>query len=871
MPEVSPPKWSRRLLRLFIHKDYIEEIEGDLEEVFYDDLEQLSAKQASLYYSLGVFKLFRLNLIKNLKWIYKLGLINGIMRTIRLAFRNLLKFKTHSAINLAGLSLGLAIGGLILLYVMDELSFDKFHQNADRIYKVVTASPDGGMETNAHPVGYKLKTEYPEVESVVYIQNPPRGFKVYHNEERFEQKIFFASEEFFDVFSFPLISGDKETALKNPYTAVISKSLEDQFFDGSAIGQTLTIRDSIQFKVTGVVADVPRNSHIQFDVLVSFATFPDFRYFSYSDGWGYFNARNYIMLKEGIDGDAFQAKALNIYDENIGEWLTEMGVSFTTKLIPLNDIYLKASYGNGLGPKGSIKRVRTVSIIAIFLILLAAINYVNLSTARSAFRAKEVGMKKIVGSSRRGIIAQFMTESLLLTIISFLIGLVMISAILPFFNELMIKEYTLLSFITPEYILAIVLLLAVVAFLSGYYPAVIISGLNPLSALSGKLNKTFKGLSLRKGLITFQFFVSSALVLATILVINQINYMQNQDLGFDKEQVLVLDATNLPRVSSKQVLKNELEALPGVESVSHNNAIPGRPGWQGQWAYPGKEEGEQVDTEYMAIDEQYIATLGLKLIAGENFDLKKPSDLEEGLIINETCVYAMGWNGPEDAIGKRIVSPSRTPQGTVIGVVKDYHGLGLQEEIWAKAMDFSSENYGRYYAIKYQANKTYDLIKSIEKKWSSTFGDHPLEYFFLDEDFERQYREENQLAKVLSIFAVIIIIVSAIGLFGLISFVALSRTKEVGIRKTMGASIQQIVFILSKEFIYLVVIGNILAVPLVWYFGNQWLEDYAYHTTINPIIFVVTLLVTSIIAFATVSIQTIKTARMNPVTSLRYE
>ena len=508
MSSVSPPKWPGKLLRLFINKDYLEEIEGDLEEVFYDDAEYLSLKEARFHYTLGVFKLFRLSLIKNLKWIYKIGLIATTMRTIRLAFRNLLKFKTHSAINLIGLSLGLSIGGLILLYVMDEFSFDNFHAKGDRIYKVVTASPEGGMETNAHPIGYKLKTEFPEVEEVVYVQNPPRGFKVYHEEDRYERNVFFASEGFFDVFTFPLLSGDPATALKNPYTAVISKSVESQFFEGSALGQTLTLRDSIKFKVTGVVDDVPKNSHIQFDILISFSTLPDFRYFSYSDGWGYFNARNYLLLKEGVDGEVFQAKAKNLYDENIGDWLTEMGVSFTTKLIPLNEVYLQPGYGNGLGPKGSLKRVKTVSIIAIFLILLAAINYINLSTARSAFRAKEVGMKKIVGSSRRGIIAQFMTESFLLTIISFLIGLLLISAILPFFNELMVKDYTLLSFLSAKYIVAIGLLVIIVSFLSGYYPAIVISSLNPLSALSGKLNKTFKGLSLRKGLITFQFFVS---------------------------------------------------------------------------------------------------------------------------------------------------------------------------------------------------------------------------------------------------------------------------------------------------------------------------------------------------------------------------
>ena len=871
MNEITPPKWPGRLLRLFVRKDYIEEIEGDLEEVFYDDLEEFSPRRAKKLYTIGVIKLFRLSLIKNLKWILKIGLIASVMRTIKIAFRNLLKFKVHSAINLIGLSLGLSIGGLTLLYVLEELSFDTFHENGDRIFKIVTASPEGGMETNAHPIGYKLRTEFPEVESVLYTRWASPTFKVNYQNKRYEHKVYYASEEFFHMFSFELKSGDPKTALKDPYSVVITESLEEVYFDGSALGETLTLRDSLNFKVTGVVRNLPENSHIQFDILMSFSTLPDFAYFSYSEGWGYFNIRNYVLLKEGEDPTRFQDKISNLYNDNIGDWLDEMGVSFTTKLIPLKDIYLGESFHNGFGPNGSLKRVKTVSIIAAFLLILACINYINLSTARSTYRAKEVGMKKVVGSSRRSIIGQFMMESFILTLIAFFVGMIMIQVALPFFNELMLKQYTLASFFNISFGIGMVVVILLVSIFSGYYPAWIISSLNPLNALSGKLNSTFQGLNLRKALITFQFFISSGLVLATLIVINQISYMRNQNLGFNKEQVLVVDATDTPNNSSRQVLKNELMNLPGVQTVSLTNALPGRPGWQGQWAYPGREEGEQVDTEYMAIDENYIEALDLKLLAGENFDSNKKSELEDGLIINESCVYAMGWEGPQDAIGKRIVSPSKRPEGTIIGVVKDYHGLGLQENIWPKAMDYASKTHGRFYAIKYNNDQTYDLIKSIEKTWDNSYGDYVLEYFFLDQDFDRQYNEENQLAQVLSIFAVVVIIVSAIGLLGLISFVALSRTKEVGIRKTLGASISQIIYILSKEFVLLVLLGNLLAVPLIWYFGNEWLNDFAYHTSINPFIFIVTILVTGIIAFITVSFQTFKTAKMNPVKSLRYE
>lgn len=871
MSEIVPPKWSRKLLRLFIHGEYLEEIEGDLEEVFYDDLETHSERQAKRRYTIGVFKLFRLSLLKNFKWIYKIGPIVSTMRNLRIAFRNLLKFKTHSAINLIGLSLGLSVGALIMLFVMDEVSFDNFHTKKDRIYKVVTASTEGGMATNAWPIGYKLRTEFPEVESVVYAKNAPSQFKVNHKDKRYDHTIFYASKEFFDIFSFEMVAGDAQKALEAPFTAVITESLEDVYFDGNALGKTLTIADTLDFKITGVTKDIPKNSHIQYDILISFPTFGKLDWFSYTEGWGNFNVINYILLKEGTNPDELRAKIKGLYNENIGDWLDKMGVSLQSEITPMKQVYLGETFWNQLGPNGSMKRVKTVALIAIFLILLACINYINLSTARSTYRAKEVGMKKVAGSSRGSIIGQFMTESFLLTLIAFVIAVLLIFSALPFFNELMDKKYDLTSFISFEFILGISALIVLISFASGYYPAWVISGLNPLNALAGKLGRTYKGLNLRKTLITFQFFISSGLVLATLLVISQIKYMRAKDLGFEKDQVLVINATDAPGGASREVLKESLQSIPGVYVVSHTNALPGRPGWLGQWAYPEKQEGEQVDTEYMAIDENYLDVLGLNLLAGKNFDPSRPVELEDGLIINESCVYEMGWQGPEDAIGHEIVSPSQRPQGTVIGVVKDYHGLGLQDHIWPQAMDYRARQYGRYLAIKYDTEQTYDLIKGIEKAWDQVYADYVLDYFFLDQDFERQYKKEEQLASVLSIFAIIILIVSATGLFGLISFVALSRTKEVGIRKTLGASISQIIFILSKEFMILVLVGNLIAVPLVWYYGQQWLNDFAFHTSIDPIIFIITLLVTALIAFITVSIQTYKTAKMNPVNALRYE
>ncbi len=869
----SPPKWSTRILRVVIRGAYLEEIEGDLEEVFQDDLELYGIRTAKKHYNFGVFQAVRPNLIKRIKWLYQLRTSNAMTRIFKIALRSLLKFKGHSAINLVGLSVGLAIASLVLKYALDQFTYDEFHANKDRIFKVVTASQGGGLETNAWPLGHHLETNYPEVEGVVYARQAPVGFKVYHKMQRFDHDVHFASEDFFSMFSFDLKQGQEASALTLPYTVVITEALAAKYFEGDAMGKTLTFRDSIDFTVTGIVENVPKNSHIQFDALISFSTLIKMGSFSYTAeyGWGNFNARNYLMLKEGINAEAFQAKVSGVYEEEVGDWLKEMGVEFTVGLVALPNVFLNSVYWNGFGPNGSKQELQTLLVIAMFLLLLACVNYINLSTARAAYRAKEIGIKKVVGSSRKFIIGQFMAESTLLTVLAALLGFGIITAILPLFNQLMDKQYEVIDFFNIGYLLAIGALVLAVSFISGFYPALIMSGFKPLQALSGKGLNSKSSAQLRKGLIIFQFFVSSGLVLSTLLVISQLNFMKRQNLGFDKDQVLIVDATDVAQNSAKQVLENEIRSFSSVQSVSQSNALPGRPGWQGQWAFPEEETDQPVDTEYMAIDETYLPTLGLQLLAGSNFDLTKPSELKDGLIINESCVKAMGWTSPEDAIGRRIVSPSDRPAGLVIGVVKDYHGLGLQERIWPKAMDFAAEEYGRYYAVRFNPGQIDQLLSQLEQSWDQVFSGYPLKYKFLDQDFARQYEEENRLAQLLSIFAVIVIIVSIIGLLGLISFITLSKTKEVGIRKVLGANTSHIIYVLSRQFIFLVLFGNLLSMPLIWFYGNDWLNNFAYRTDLNPFLFLLAAIVTALIAFAAVGLHTWRTARMNPVISLRYE
>ncbi|MEM1405683.1 MAG: ABC transporter permease [Bacteroidota bacterium] len=798
-----------------------------------------------------------------------------IKNYIKIAFRNLSRFKAYSFINLLGLALGLTVSILILLFVADELAYDQFHVNRDRLFKIVTSNSDGGgLETNAWPVAYRLATDFPEVEATIYSRAMPSNMMVNYESKRYQHTAYFASKDFFKLFSFNLIEGNAETALKEPFSIVITEDIKQRYFGSDVVlGKTITLRDSLDFTITGVVENVPQQSHIQFELLTSFTTNEKLRpWFSYSQGWGNFDVRNYMLLKEGANIDNVLVKARNLYMDNAGEWLKEMGQDFQVDFIPLKDVYLRSDYGNGFGPDGSIDRVYLVSAIALFVMILACINFINLTTARSVYRAKEVGLRKIVGSTRIALFWQFISEAFLITLMASASVAILIDFTLPFFNELMGKSYTLAALAQPVVIVGIVALILFVSLLSGFYPALVLSGYKPVQVLKGRMSSSTSGVRLRRSLVVFQFFISGGLVLATLLVLGQLDFMRNKELGFGKDQVLVLDATRVSRSASHEAFKNNLNSITGVEAVSFANAIPGRPGWLGQWAYPEKTDAEShVDTEYMAIDENYIQALDLELIAGRNFDVSNQADLIDGLIINETTVKAMGWVTPENALGKKIVSPSEHPAGTVIGVIKDYHDLGLQEEIWPQAMDYASEQYGRYYTIKYDVQQTADLIETAAELWKENLGDYAFEYFFLDQDFERQYRSEERLMTVFILFAVLTMIIAGIGLLGLVSFTVLSRTKEIGIRKVLGANLLSITRLLSKEFVLLVIVANAIAAPLTWFFGNQWLNDFAYRMDINPIIFLLSLIASLVLAVLTVGLQTIKAGLMNPVDTLRAE
>jgi putative ABC transport system permease protein len=798
---------------------------------------------------------------------------------IKIALRTLSRFKGFAVINLTGLSLGLTAGILILMFVTDELSYDRFHVKRDRLYRVLTQfyTPETtaglrGMEGNGWPVGDILRREFPQVESVVYMMSGSR-FLINYDDKRIRQNIQFASPEFLTMFTFPLVKGNAATALNDPYSIVITEDMEKKYFAGQdALNKTLTLSDTLQFVVTGVMKNIPSNSHIQLDMVASFITWQNITGFKYDNGWGNINMRNYVLLKEGVDPATFAAKAFNIYTDRVPDMLKDWGVSSNVIFEPMSDIYLRARASNSLGPLGSIDRVYLVSGIAIFVILLACINFINLATARSVYRAKEVGLRKVSGSSKGGLMGQFLTESFVLSFISFAVAILFTWLFLPVFNELMQKNYSLLSLTSVSTVVGMISLLLGISCLAGFYPAIVMSSMNPVSVLKGKVQTSAKGVQLRRTLVIFQFIISSVLATGTLIVLDQLEYMQKRQLGFDKDNIIVVNGARARFVSGSnpQTFIDQIKDLAIVDAVTFTNALPGVPGWDGQVAYPEGHSGEEaVSVQYMAVDADYIPAMKLEVINGRNFDIRRAPDLDKGLVINETAAGLMGWT-VEEAVGKKITSPSGFPEGEVIGVVKDYHHAGLQQKIGPLVMDYHPRN-SYLYAIRYKAADTKHVIQSLSELWKANCAGYDFNYFFLDDQFNEQYESEEKLARVFALFAIITVVIAAIGLLGLVSFMVVSRTKEIGVRKVLGAGVFNIVRLLSKEFVILVVVANVVAIPVSWYFATEWLTGFAFRMSINPVLFVWTLLSAISLTLFTVGYQTVRAAVVNPVKSLRYE
>jgi len=809
-----------------------------------------------------------------------------LINYLKVTLRNLRKQRGFTFINVFGLATGLACCLLITLYVADELSYDRYNENADRIYRINGDVKFGGSESQGaqtpDPMGPTLLKDYPQVEN--YTRLLKRGTWLVRRaggpaENTSEPNIIFADSTVFSVFTLPFVAGDAKTALKEPNTVVISESAARRHFGpANPIGQTLLFDNQQAFKVTGVMRDMPANSHFHTDFFLTMRS----AYYNWGQ-WLEHNLHTYIVLREGVDPKAFDANFETILQKYSGpqayqflgaslDQLRKAGNSIRYWLMPLTDIHLRSHQTFELEPGGDIQYVYIFSAVALFILLIACINFMNLATARSAMRAKEVGVRKALGSMRQQLVGQFMTESIVLALLATGLALLMVVVALPLFNQLAAKTLTTDVLFSPRILPVLLLLPLIVGVLAGSYPAFFLSSFRPVSVLKGgKLNAGSQSGNLRSSLVVFQFAMSVILITGTLVIYRQVHYIQTKKLGFDREQILTVTGSHSLE-KEIQTFKNEVTRMPGVVSGTVSGYLP-VPSERSN--FPFFPEGQldskkAVSMQDWTIDYDYVKTLGIELVQGRDFSRQFGTD-SSAMLINESAAKLFGFRDP---IGKRVtamldLTAHSQRVYTIIGVVKNFHYESMRENIGALAFTLGSQPTGVSFRLNTQNSP--ELVRQIEAKWKSLVPGQPFSYRFLDDSFDAMYRTEQRVGTLALTFAGLTILIACLGLFGLAAFMAEQRTKEIGVRKVLGASVTNIIGLLSKDFLKLVLIAILIATPIAWYAMNRWLQDFAYRIDVPWWVFALSGTVAVLIAFLTVSFQSIKAALVNPVKSLKSE
>lgn len=788
---------------------------------------------------------------------------------LKIAFRNLWKHKVFSLINIMGLTVGMSACLLISMYVNFELTYDAFHSKADRIYRLVTDVKTPSETINAGitswAFGPTIKQDFPEVEA--YTRLNGGSFLVRKGNIKFqEEATVFADSSLFRVFDFKLIQGDPKTALKEPLSLVFTEKAARKYFgDADPLGQTLLLSgEGLPAKVTGVMKDIPENSLIKGDMFVSMSTMTQRFNRGIDEQWGNFGATTYLLLKPGTDSKSLEKKLPAYLERRAGKLMRESKMFYTLFLEPLLSVHLSSE--RDVAEKGSMNNVYVFSVVAVFILLIACINFVNLTTARSAERAKEVGIRKVVGAARTLLARQFVSESVMLCLIAFVFSILLSAVLIPLFNNLAGKIITTGIFSNPAFPALMLLAAILIGILAGIYPALVLSSFEPVTVLKGRFTTSVRGILLRKGLVTVQFAISIALIIATMVVYIQMNYMRNRDLGFSKDQMLVVNTEGDPK---REAFKQSLNGLAGVKSTAASSSVPGSSNPGAYSEIENKSGDLQIaNLDLYFVDFDYIPVFGLKMAAGRPFSRDFGTDTTQAMVINEAAAKLFGYSKPEETIGRRFKQWGR--EGKIVGVIKNFHFRSLQETI--KPLTMRIEPGGsQLVSVKIDGARLKETVAAVEEKWKVAMPDRPFSYYFMDEFFDRQYRTEERFEKLFFNFAILAIFISCLGLLGLASYSTMQRTKEIGVRKVMGASISSIVGLLSKDFLKLVLIAFVIASPIAYFGMDRWLQNFAYRTDIYWWIFAIAAILSTGIAFITVSFQSIKAAVMNPVKSLRTE
>jgi len=796
-----------------------------------------------------------------------------------LTLRNLRKNKLYAFISIFGLALGMSCTTLIALYVTHELSYDRFHEKKDRLYRVTATIKNTDIistGSTSAAVGPALQQEFPEVESYCRVIKGPQYNTIFYQDKSFEEtKVFYVDSTFFHLFSYRLLEGNPATALEKPFSMVISKSMSEKYFgNGPALGKTLRTVNNV-YTVTGVVEDCPTNSDLQYNALISMSSFPAPVMENFLQDWFYITSMTYVLLNENTAGNDFRSRLPVITEKYVKPWSEVNGGIGTVDydLQRIDEVHLDNSKKFDT-PKGNRQYIYIFGMVGIFILVIACINYVNLALSQSFRRAREVGIRKTLGADRGQLIFQFIGESLVIAFISLFIGLVLVELLLPFFNGLAQKSFSPYSIFRTDLLLYYSGVILGVGLLSGSYPAFVLSSFQPVTVLKGILPRFGSSGYLRKALVVLQFVFSVLMILGTIVVFNQMSYMKGRDLGFNKEEVLVIQVPGDTSVINKMdYARQEMLNLPEVSQVSLNGGLPGYPLGELLFRIEQPEGMQERGIKFMPVDENFISVMGLELKAGRNLDPKKfPSDSLGGFIINETAARTFGW---EEPIGKRLQwgllnNDSASNDGKVIGVVKDFHFASLHNPIEPLVM-FCHTWGGGLLTLKLQTDDVQGALKKVEDTWRRIDKIHNFKYSFLDDTIGALYRNEERMLKIFGYFALISIFISALGLFALTSYATERRTREIGIRKVMGASVFTIGRLIGKEFIILVLTGFVIAIPIGYYFLSKWLTGFAYHVSLHPWFFILSAMIVLVIAAVAMSYNALKAANSDPVKALKYE
>lgn len=803
---------------------------------------------------------------------------------LKIALRSLFKNRTYTLINIFGLVIGIACTLMIFLYIEHQLSYDNYHAKKEQIYRCYTnlERPSGDIDAYATcppAVGATIKKDYPEVELAVRLLNMKDMYVSLGDEQHYET-IAHADSSLFEIFDFEVLSGNPTEALKNPNTLVLTESIAYKYFGKTQVlDEILTINDTLPYQVKAIIKDIPSNSSLRFEMVTALSNVQSLQSMAYN--WWAFGYQQFFLMKENVDIEAFGDK-IELYSRKyIPDQEDGSGYHHHLNLEKLSDIHLYSDKIAEWQANGKIAYIYIFAVIALFILAMACINYMNLATARSAKRAKEVGLRKVVGSTRGQLILQFIGESLLLVFFSVVLAVIVVEMLLPSYNQMIGLDLRFNYWSNPWLYLGLFGMALIIGLLAGSYPAFFLSSFKPVYTLKGNFSGSKSGKRLRQSLVVFQFVITIILMTSTLIVHNQLSFMRNKDLGFDQSQVLVIDTRRVASVMQKAaVLKNELLKSSDIKKVSLSSGLPGRGGTNGVVFRANEQGGDDIwtDLRILITDQDFVDLYGINIKKGRNFSAESAKDKQGVFLINEAAIEEFAFKDMDNALQKEL-GFRQNERLDILGITNDFHLRSLQMKVEPLVIYYEPEEelksdyrYGkRFVSVAFNAQNTNSVLENLQKTWDKVMPNRPLEYAFLDQDFAKNYRQDEQVSYLFQIFAGMAIFIACLGLLGLSAYTAEQRTKEIGIRKVLGASLMSILSLVSSQFMRLVLIALVIAFPLAYTLMNYWLQDFAYRITINLFLFPLVGLLALLIAMGTVSIHALRVARVNPANVLKEE